>query len=399
MLNRKNLIITPLMLAIFCISALQLYAQDRSDLEKKKAQAQKQIQLTNKLINETREGRKKTFSNLQLLSKQIESRKEVIQNIAAEKQEIEQRINDNEENIASLEKDLKDLKEQYARLVIYAYKTKDATNRLLFVISADDFNQAYKRLAYLKEIAEYRRKQAEVIRETREDIEIQNEKLQKARAEKLALLNEFESEEEKLKREKQEQNSILESLKGKEAELKQKLQAQKERADKLQKEIEKLIAAEAKRNAGSGYTLTPEEELISTNFGNNKGRLPWPVVSGVITSKFGKHAHPIIKGVQVNNNGVDIATPKGSAVRSIFDGEVRKVFKVPGYQNAVIIRHGSYLTTYTHLSSVYVSEGDKVSAKQNIGTVHTDTEENETILHFEIWYGQKKLNPEQWLAK
>ncbi|MFP4663479.1 MAG: murein hydrolase activator EnvC family protein [Bacteroidales bacterium] len=399
MLNLKNLIITPLLLAIFCMLSLQLYAQDRSDLEKKKAQAQKQIQLTNKLINETREGREKTFSNLQLLSKQIESRKEVIQNIAAEKQEIEQRINDNEENIASLEKDLKDLKEQYARLVIYAYKTKDATNRLLFVISADDFNQAYKRLAYLKEIAEYRRKQAEVIRETQEDIELQNEKLQKARAEKLALLNEFESEEEKLKREKQEQNSIFESLKGKEAELKQKLQAQKERADKLQKEIEKLIAAEAKRNAGSGYTLTPEEELISTNFGNNKGRLPWPVVSGVITSKFGKHAHPIIKGVQVNNNGVDIATTKGSAIRSIFDGEVRKVFKVPGYQNAVIIRHGSYLTTYTHLSSVYVSEGDKVSAKQNIGTVHTDTEENETILHFEIWYGQKKLNPEQWLAK
>jgi septal ring factor EnvC (AmiA/AmiB activator) len=395
MLMRRKYFITFLLI----VTGLSVFAQNRSELEKQKAQAQKQIKITNQLIQQTKEGRKESYNNLVLLEKQIESRNDLIGNIVSEKQALEERIQENQETIEALEKDLEELKDNYARLVIYAYKLKNETNRLLFVLSADDFNQAYKRLSYLKRIAEFRREQAEAIVDTKASIQEQTENLMAAREEKQNLLSELESEEEKLRREKEEQNNMLETLKSRESELKQKLQAHKAKAQKLQREIEKLIAAEAKRNAGSGYTLTPEEKLISTNFGNNKGRLPWPVVSGVITSKFGKHPHSVIKGVYINNNGVDIATPKGSSVRSIFDGEVRKVFKVPGYQNAVIIRHGSYLTTYTHLESVYVSEGDKVSARQNIGSVHTDSQGNETIVHFEIWYGQKKLNPEQWLAK
>lgn len=188
-------------------------------------------------------------------------------------------------------------------------------------------------------------------------------------------------------------------MKSQEDDLRKKLQSHKQRADQLQREIERLIAEEAKKSSSEGYAMTPEEKIISKEFGNNKGRLPWPVASGVITGKFGKQPHPVLKNVYINNNGVDITTSKGSIVRSVFDGEVRKIFKVPGYQNAVIIRHGNYLSTYTHLESVYVSVGDKVSAKQSIGSVHTDVNSGETVVHMEVWYGQKVLNPEQWLAK
>lgn len=396
---KTNIIINTVVIFLLSMSCMQVQAQSRKELEKEKQKAQKQIELTDKLLDETKEGRKKSYNNLLLTNQQIQSRREIIQNINDEIEVLDKRIEDNEDIINILENDLKRLKKQYAKLIQYAYKTKNATHRLLFVFSADDFNQAYKRLSYLKEIAKYRRKQAASIVETKQNIEEQIQKLNTKRKAKTQLLAEMEKEEHKLKREKQEHNNILSELKNRQSELQKKLSAHKKKAARLQDEIEKLIAAEAKRNAGSGYTLTPEEKLISTEFGNNKGRLPWPVESGVVTSKFGKHAHPVIKNVYINNNGIDIATSKGSTIRSIFDGEVRKVFKVPGYQNAVIIRHGSYLTTYTHLESVYVSEGDKVSAKQSIGKVHHDQEEDETIVHFEIWYGQKKLDPEQWLAR
>ncbi len=396
---KTKYIINAILFVLLCALVMQGQAQSHKELEQQKKQAQKQIELTNKLLNETKQGRKKSYNNLLLINQQIKSRNEVIQHLVDEIEILDKRIEEKENLIQMLEKDLYNLKENYASLVRYAYKTKNSTHRLLFIFSADDFNQAYKRLAYLKEIAKYRRKQATAIVKTKQDINEQIEKLNATREEKTELLGEIETEEEKLKREKEEQNVMLTELENRQSELQQKLKAHKKKAAQLQDEIEKLIAAEAKRNAGSGYTLTPEEKLISTEFGNNKGRLPWPVVSGIITSKFGKHAHPVIKNVYINNNGIDISTPKGSSIRSIFDGEVRKVFKVPGYQNAVIIRHGSYLTTYTHLESVYVSEGDKVSAKQSIGTVYHNADEDETIVHFEIWYGQKKLDPEQWLAK
>lgn len=393
---RKNIVLILAGILLFPLTGLP---QSKEELQKEKRQAQKQIELTNKLLNETRKGRKKSYNELLLLKKRISSRQELIDEINWEIDTIDQHISENQKVIDALKKDIEKLKERYAHMVRYAYKTKSSTNRLLFILAAEDFNQAYKRLAYLKDLAKFRREQADAIISMKASIEKQNEKMKENRKEKENLLKELGVEKEKLYHEKEEQNSVVKNLRKKEEQLEEKRKEQKRRAEQLQKEIEKLIAAEAKKNSGSSYSLTPEEKIISTKFGNNKGRLPWPVKSGVITSKFGRHPHPVIKGVHVNNNGVDIATSEGSTVRTLFDGEVRKVFNVPGYQNAVIIRHGSYLTTYTHLENVYVTVGDKVKAKQSIGTVHTNNQEGETVVHVEIWYGQKKLNPEQWLAK
>ncbi len=375
------------------------FAQSRKDLEAQKRQTQQQIQKTSKLLDETREGRKKTYNNLLLLNEQITSRKTLIQKISEEVNLLDKRMEENQESIDMLQSDLDELKEAYAKMIQHAYKIKNSQDRLLFVLSSDDFNQAYKRMAYLKELAKYRRLQAYAIVKTKIEIEQQNMILDSSRQEKLDLLTDQEKEAQKLNSEIKEKNDIISDLKSQEDDLRKKLQSHKQRADQLQREIERLIAEEAKKSSSDGYAMTPEEKIISKEFGNNKGRLPWPVASGVITGKFGKQPHPVLKSVYINNNGVDITTSKGSIVRSVFDGEVRKIFKVPGYQNAVIIRHGNYLSTYTHLESVYVSVGDKVSAKQSIGSVHTDVNSGETVVHMEVWYGQKVLNPEQWLAK
>lgn len=375
------------------------FAQSRKDLEAQRRQTQQQIQKTSKLLDETREGRKKTYNNLLLLNEQITSRKTLIQKISEEVSLLDERMEENQESIDMLQSDLDELKAAYAKMIQHAYKIKNSQDRLLFVLSSDDFNQAYKRMAYLKELAKYRRLQADAIVKTKIEIEQQNMILDSSRQEKLDLLTDQEKEAQKLDSEIKEKNDIISDLKSQEDDLRKKLQSHKQRADQLQREIERLIAEEAKKSSSEGYAMTPEEKIISKEFGNNKGRLPWPVASGVITGKFGKQPHPVLKNVYINNNGVDITTSKGSIVRSVFDGEVRKIFKVPGYQNAVIIRHGNYLSTYTHLESVYVSVGDKVSAKQSIGSVHTDVNSGETVVHMEVWYGQKVLNPEQWLAK
>ncbi len=399
MQKQTNISIWLTITALVLLFGTQGFSQSKKDLESQKRKTQEQIQKTAKLLDETKQGRKKTYNNLLLLNEQIESRKSLIQKISEEVNFLDERILENEGTISSLQSDLDELKAAYARMIQHAYRIKSSQDRLIFILSADDFNQAYKRLAYLRELAKFRRSQADAILNTQEEIQAQNLKLDSTKQEKLSLLTDKENEAQKLNSEVKEKNNLIENLKSREQELRSQLQAQKQRADKLQREIERLIAEEAKRSASEGYAMTPEEQLISKEFGNNKGRLPWPIASGVITGKFGKQAHPVLAGVYINNNGVDISTSKGSIVRSIFGGEVRKVFRVPGYQNAVIIRHGNYLSTYTHLESVYVSVGDEVSAKQSIGSVHTDVNDGETVVHMEVWYGQKVLDPEQWLAK
>ena len=166
----------------------------------------------------------------------------------------------------------------------------------------------------------------------------------------------------------------------------------------IAEEVKKSSASKGKANTGK-YELTPEEKIVSDNFGSNVGKLPWPVQRGVIVSRFGKQPHPVISGVEIDNKGIDISTTTGSDARAVFDGEVRKVFSIPGTQNAVIIRHGEYLSVYTHIDKVYVSVGDKVKAKQAIGKIYTDDAENKTVLHLEIWKGSATLNPANWLAK
>lgn len=396
---RNHLIKNTILIILTLLSAISV-AQNRSELEKKKNNAIKEIEYTNKLIRETEQGKKESVNNLNLINTKISARQELINAINSEISLIETTIKDNEMVISMLEEDLIALRNEYAKMIVLAYKNRNSYDRLMFILSSDDFNQAYKRLKYYQQYSDYRKKQAMAIKGIQVVLNSENEKLAASKQEKETLLAEKSDETNQLKQEKRMQNSTIQKLTKQEEDLRKTLRKYEETAAQLQREIEKLIAEEAKASSSSGtYQLTPAEKLISTNFGNNKGALPWPVERGVIVSSYGKHPHPVLGGVTIENAGVDIATAQGTQVRAIFEGEVRRVFTLPGAQNAVIIRHGNYLSVYTHLSKAFVKKGDKVETKQAIGEVYTDKEENKTIVHIEIWKENLKMNPAQWLAK
>jgi murein hydrolase activator len=396
----QHSLIKYLILILITALPLMLNAQTRSELEKKKSNAIKEIEYTNKLIRETEKGKKESVNNLMLINSKITSRQQLINSIADEIKLIETTIEDNNLVINLLEEDLQALRKEYARMIYFAYKNRNSYDRLMFLLAAEDFNQAYRRLKYYQQYSDYRKKQALAIKSIQIVLNSEIEKLTEAKIEKEILLAEQSEETNKLKQEKKSQSKTIQNLTKQEEDLRKTLRKHEETAAQLQREIEKLIAEEAKASSASGtYQLTPAEKLISTNFGNNKGALPWPVERGVIVSSYGKNSHPVLAGVIIENAGIDIATAQGAQVRSVFEGEVRRVFTLPGAQNAVIIRHGNYLSVYTHLSKTYVKKGDKVETKQAIGEVYTDTEDNKTIIHIEIWKESVKMNPAQWLAK
>jgi len=401
-----KIIVKILLLFIAFMLPLCAVAQTKADLEKKKKKTINEINYTNKLLEETRKNQKESENNLALLGSQISSRKELISDINNEIAFVSGRIKETESVIAMMTEDLENLKLSYARMLQIAWKNQNKNNEIMFLLSSKDFNQSYLRLKYMQQMADYRKRQLIAINAIKAFLERQKEKLLAQKAEHQKLLDEEKVEARNLENAKKQQENTLAKLKGKEADLKKQLAEKNKQKQQLQAAIEKLIAEEVKKSSASKgkantgkYELTPEEKIVSDNFGSNVGKLPWPVQRGVIVSRFGKQPHPVISGVEIDNKGIDISTTTGSDARAVFDGEVRKVFSIPGTQNAVIIRHGEYLSVYTHIDKVYVSVGDKVKAKQAIGKIYTDDAENKTVLHLEIWKGSATLNPANWLAK
>jgi septal ring factor EnvC (AmiA/AmiB activator) len=391
--------ITILLLSFYVIP---VFGQTKAELEKKKKKTEEEIAYTNKLLKETRDFQKSSYNNLLLINKNIASRREMIQNLNYEIELTDKRIRETEELIKMMSEDLERLQKNYAEMIRIAWKNKNKYNDLMFILSAKDFNQMYLRMKYMQQLSSYRERQLKAINSVKTIMDIQVQKLEKVKKQKQDLINNVRSEEDKLTNEMKEQEKIISNLKKQEQNLLKKLKEQQKQMASIQKEIEKLIAEENKRTSGSTtgkYKLTPEEKLVSDKFGNNKGRLPWPVERGVITVRFGRQSHPVLANIEIDSKGVDISTTSGSDARAVFEGEVRRIFAVPGGHNAVIIRHGEYLSVYTNLSKVYVKSGEKVVAKQAIGKIHTDENDNKTILHLEIWQGNVPLNPETWLAK
>lgn len=391
---------------LILLTAGGVYAQSKAELEKKKKKTINEINYTNKLLQETRKNQKESENNLALLGSQIMSRQELISDINMEIDFVSGKIKETESIISMMIEDLDALKASYSKMLQIAWKNRNKNNEIMFLLSSSDFNQSYLRLKYMQQMADYRKRQLLAINSIKAVLEKQMEKLNMQKMEHQKLLDEEKVEAKNLETAKRQQESALAKLKGKEADLKKQLAEKNRQKQQLQAAIEKLIAEEVRKSSASKgkantgkYELTPEEKVVSDNFGSNVGKLPWPVQRGVIVSRFGKQPHPVIANVEIDNKGIDISTTSGSDARAVFDGEVRKVFSIPGTQNAVIIRHGEYLSVYTHLEKVYVSAGDKIKVKQAIGKIYTDDSENKTLLHFEIWKGSATLNPASWLAK
>lgn len=382
------------------------WSQNKEDLQKQRDELNKQIQVTNKLINETEESKQNTQSQLNLTSSKIELRKELIANITQEIRQLEADMAENQELIASLNEDLERLKSEYAEMIYRAYVNRNTYDKLLFIFSSEDFFQALKRTRYINQYSEYRARQAELIRQTAEKLRTKQEALEAQKEEKTALLQNERAEQEELATDLKRQQTILNKLQGESKSLKKKLKQQEQERNKLNKEIQRIIEAEiaaAKKDNAGTFSLTPEAAALSANFESNKGQLPWPVERGVITGSFGKHNHPVLPGIVIENNGIDITTEKGATARTIFEGTVTSVFTIPGAGKNIIISHGAYRSVYTNLQEVFVTTGEKVSTKQAIGVLQTDDEDGKTIAHLEIWKisgsGTTKQNPALWIFK
>lgn len=375
-----------------------------SSLKKRKEQNEKDIAYTNTLINNTVKDKKVSLGRLNLLNQRIQSRQSLISSIEAEIGYIGNQILQKNKDISKLEDELEKLKKQYAKVIVYAHKQRNSYEKLMFLLSSKDFNQAYKRYKYLQQFSEYSRKQGKTIGIKKDSLSAKIVELNKVKEEKVNLLAQKTQENNKLSAEKSQQSALVQKLKKREKQLRDDLKKQKRYAQKLQKEIQKIIEQQArlakKSNKSSGkYSITPEDKTLSLSFDKNKGKLPWPTKTGFISEKFGEHPHPVLKHVTVRNDGVNITTDSKSDCRSVFKGEVTHILSMPGLNNVVIIRHGEFFSVYSNLASVNVKKGDIVQSKEKIGVVYTDNEQDQTVLKFQLWKGSTKLNPAQWLYR
>lgn len=413
----RSFLLTVVFTLGFCLLA---NSQSKEVLQSKKAQIQKEIQLTNKLIKKAKKEKNQSINILSTLNKQIESRGEIVKTLDLEIkmtivqiENLKAEIKDTKQSIQNQQNLLDTLKKEYALMIRHAYHNRNSYDRLAFIFSAQSYNQAFKRIRYLQEYSQFRQKQVKEIKEVERQLseELLSLKRQKvlltvAKNERNAMLGESQIEINLLTQEKQSQNTFLSSLRKREKKLKKDLSKQQQLAKTLDDKIKKIIAeeirkAKEKANVGGGVTLslTPEEQQLADNFSSNKGKLPWPVERGVIIERFGIQPHPVLRGIETLNNGVKITTEEGSFVRAIFEGKVSRIIDIPGSGKAVIISHGDYFTVYSNLIEVFVKRGQTVGLKEDIARVFTKSSNKESITELQIWKGSEKLDPSSWLYK
>ena len=407
---------TILLLLLAMLLVPGAFAQrSKASLEKQIKSLQKEIATANKLLKETSKNKEVTLNQVSLTEKKIKNRQKLINACNEQIKNLEQEISRGEARISSLNNELKKLRQEYSKMVIFAYKNRSHYDKLEFLFASEDFNQAMQRSRYIQQFTEARKTKMDQIAGTQKKVSEEVEELRKNREEQATLLAEQKSQQELLIKEKEELNAQVKQLKKKEGNIQQSIKDKQAQAKKFQKEIDKIIAEEIRKanekaakeakSAKSSKTtkpdkmaLTPSEKALSSSFSANKGRLPWPVERGVISSSYGKHASSVSNKVTVTNNGIDIATYANAKARSVFEGVVVSVVKPSASNIGVIIRHGDYFTVYSQLDEVYVGRGDKVKTKQEIGKVHTDKSEGRTEMHFELRHGTECQNPAAWLS-
>jgi len=412
-MNRSSLII----LALFF--NISVFAQNKEALKNQKELIERDIAYTSSLLEKTRDNKNTSINYLNFLDKKISSQERLIQILNIElnllqKQiiRLQRKIESSEVLILKKEKEILKLKNDYGTMIYSLQKSKSNRNNLMFVISAENFNQAYKRLLYLKQYAKSRKSQANQISKNQDSLALNkehlisqqklinnkiNENLLLISDKKVKLVTVIESKEEK--------KTIVAKLQKSEKLFKTKIQQQQKEALLLEKKIKKIIEEEIRKareaakkiSESSTISLTPEAKIISDKFSSNKGSLPWPLDQGLIVQFFGKQKHRIFNEVETFNNGINIATNKNSNIRSVFDGKISRIFFIKGEGKAVLINHGEFFTVYSGLKEVFVKLGDKILAKEKIGVVLTDENDNKTELHFEIWKGYDKQDPSLWL--
>ena len=401
--------------------AVPLFAQSNKlirELESKRGALQKQIAESESILKDTKKDVGSQLNSLAVLTGQIEERKRYIMAINNDVEAIQRELASLERQLHGLEKDLKDKKKKYEASVQYLYKNKSIEEKLMFIFSAKNLGQTYRRMRYVREYATYQRLQGEEILKKQEQIRKKKAERQQVKAAKENLLQERESEKVKLEEQEKEKRTLVTNLQKKQKGLQNEINKKRREANQLNARIDKLIAEEierarkraegksaatetaAKSKPLEAYTMSKADRELSGNFAANRGKLPMPISGAyIITSRYGQYAVEGLRNVKLDNKGIDIQGKPGAQARAIFDGKVAAVFQLNGLFN-VLIRHGNYISVYCNLSSASVKAGDTVKTKQSIGQVFSDgTDNGRTVLHFQLRREKEKLNPEPWLNR
>jgi septal ring factor EnvC (AmiA/AmiB activator) len=424
------------LLCLTCLFLLDASAQTNKkiqELENQRNELQQQIAESETLLRSTNKDVKSQLDNLALINGQIADRKKYIGAIERDVQSLNGEINTLQRQLNSLQKDLKDKKKKYEASVQYMYRNKSIQEKLMFIFSAENLSQTYRRLRYVLEYADFQRLQAVEIERKQKQVEAKKAELELTRAAKEKLLKESEDEKKKLEKQEKEKQTILNGLKRKQRNIQSEINKKRRTADKLNARIDRLIEEEiekarkraeeqarkegkAEGNKGKAkpdpkpaastkpatkgtvdkFRMNTEDRQLSGSFEKNKGILPMPITGPyVIVGRYGQYA--VTKNVRLDNKGIDIRGKEGAKARAVFDGEVSAIFQYNGLNN-VLIRHGNYISVYCNLSTVSVAKGTKVKTRQEIGTVQKDASGN-PVLHFQLRKETAKLNPEVWLGR
>lgn len=413
--------------ALLMLLPMQVLSQSRKQLESKRKKVQAEINYTRQILKKTSAKKSATLHKIGALNEIISQQGQVISGLRTEITRADSEIYKQSVTLGELKAAYDLEKKKLRKTILQAYKTRKTANELAFVFASGTFKQALRRLKYLKRLSDFRQEQIMAIREKAGHVEKGLATLEEIRTEKSSLLGTEVNERRQLENDRAEKARLVSSLAGQEAELRKKIKQNEKAVARLNSAISSMIAREiaaarrkaqkqaaaAGKTAGTGktggkagsgtarsspaITLTPEARTLSNSFASSRGALPWPVERGYISQGFGVHAHPDLAGITLVNNGVDITTGEGGQARSVFSGTVSAILEIPGQEKAVLINHGEYYTVYSRLSQVYVSQGQKVDARQSLGRVWTD-DDNKTILQFQVWQGQAKQNPAGWLA-
>ncbi len=390
---KKSLIILFFSLILLPVS----HSQEISEQTRRREAIVREIEFLDKQLKTTRSQQETSTRELSLIQRKISNRKRLLKQIEEDIMYIQTLSRNKEQEIKRLNEQLERLKKRYSHLVYSAYKNRDKSSWILYILASKNLEQGYRRYSYLRNFSHTLKASAEEIRDRNNALKKEIEKLEKMKEESLAMKAKREGEYRSLAKEEMKARTLINQLSKKEQQFRTQINEKRQEVERLNREIERILAQATSEKENAGEVETAKARVLSDNFEKNKGKLPWPVKEGVIIEHFGQHNHPVFRHIKLPfNNGVNISTNLNAEVLAVFNGVVKQILVMPGYNQCVLIQHGNYYTFYTKMERVRVKTGQSVSTGEILGTLAEN--EGNSIIHFQLWNGTSKQNPEHWIS-
>ena len=387
-----------LLVSLLLLFATGLTAQSVNEQTKRKQQIEEEIAFLDKQLATTKSKQQSSTKELNLIQKKITNRKKLLKELEIEIEYIDGQVVKREQEITDLNRNLASLKKSYADLIYHSYKNRDQNIWLMYILASKNVEQGYRRWSYIKNYSQAIKEMAGNIRSNTENVAKEQEELAKVRVSSVNVQAKKQQEYKKLSLEEVGAKRMITQLSKKESEVKQQLNTKRREVERLNREIERILAEAVKAKTSPDYKESVADRALSDKFENNKGRLPWPVRKGAVIEQFGQHYHPVFKNIKLPfNNGVNIATDANADVFCVFDGVVKQILVMPGYNQCILVQHGDFFTFYTKLAKIAVKSGQKVSTGQVLGSLSES--EGSSVIHFQLWKGTEKQDPEQWISR